>query len=555
MPIVKGGFTPGSHGRSKQASFGRRVEYLASDHDRDKAVLLNGRGEEITRRQALEAFGGKEAPYHEVIYAPSGAECRALEERFGSPEAAQQEMARQLAGRLSPDHPCLVAVHTHGDRWHLHMPIQGEAPSRLLGPTGEAQRAWDEVLRATRPRERIVDWEAHQRSETLRDELKGVQREQRQLDRDRYQAIRSERNPARKLEIAQGFDQRGLDLVVHRHQLEVGCIQARYEARGRAGSWDHRAEVEKADQRRAGGENRIQRRAEQTKERLFSGRGREAGKGAARRTDRVLAQGRERTLRAAERVVGLAGRMVERGVDTALRGAGVPTEARFLVRGGMKVGREAVRLTLKTLQVATRAAWKVGMEAAPAAGRQAIRAAKITAQMSVGAILAVPTLGKSLGVAGKETSQDVALAGKDLAKDGVRIGQTVAREAGNASTELAQEGLRSVTSLGMEALPRPMREAARGAIQAGKTAGRVAADLVQLDPLGAAVNLGKGGLDVVASGARAVGGAAKLPEAVRMPLALLEKMPVIGLAAKAAKVSADLGAQVAQATRSFDLER
>lgn len=545
MPIVKGGFTPGSHGRKQQASFGRRVQYLSTDHDRDKATLLNGKGEEITRGKALEVFGGKDAVYHEVIYAPSEVECRALEERFGGPEAAQKEMARQLASRLSPDRPCLLAAHTHGDRWHLHMPIQGEAHPRLLGPAGKAQRAWDEVLRATQPRERIVDWDAHQRFKELQGGLKGIQREQWQLDRERYHAVRNERNPSLKLEVARCFDKRSLALVAHRHQLELGGIQAKYEARGRVGSWDHQAEAEKAAQRRARGENRVQRRAEKTRERV-EGRGLEVGKGAARRTDRVLAQGRERTLRAAERVVGIVGRMVERGVDTGLRGAGVPTEARLMVRAGLKVGREAVRLTLKTIEVVARAGWKIGMEAAPAAGRQAVHAAKITAKMGLGAILAIPTLGKSLGVAVKETGQDLATAGKDLLKDGVRIGQTVSQEAGKASMDVAQEGLRSVTSLGMEALPRPIKEAARGAIQVSGAAGRVAADLVQLNPMAAAVSLGKGGLDVLASGGRALHGVTKLPEAIRVPLVLLEKMPVVGLAAKAAKVTSEIGLQLSR---------
>lgn len=551
MPIVKGGFTPGSHGRSKQASFGRRVQYLASDHDRDKAMLLDGRGEEITRGEAVERFGGKDAAYFEVIYAPSEVECRALEERFGGAEAAQQEMARHLADRMSPDRPCLVAVHTHGERWHLHMPIQGEAPPRLLGSHGEAQRAWDEVLRATRPRERILDWDAHQRSEAVQMVLKSVQREQREVDKERYQAIRAGRNPSQKLEIAQGFDRRGLDLVVRRHQLEVAYIQARYEARGRAGTWDYKVEIEKVDQRRAGGENRIQRRAEDTRDRLGS-RGREVGKGAARRTDLTLAKGREATLRAADRVAGMAERAVECGVDAALRGAGVPPEARHMLRIGMKVGQEAMKLTLMTVGAAVRAGTEIGMEVAPAAGRQAIHAAKVTARMSVGMALALPTAGVSLGEAARESGQDVAAAGKDLVQDGVRVGQTTMKEVGKAGADLAQEGLRSATSLGMEALPRPMKEAARAAIQAGKTAVRVATDVVRLDVLGAAGNLGKGGLDLVVSGARMAGGTAKLPEAVRMPLGLLEKLPVVGLAAKAAKVAAEVGMGIG---RGVGLER
>ena len=317
MAILKSGFTRGARGRQAKAGWGRRTAYLASEHDREKA-LLYGRDEDgvrpITRSEAIQEMGGKHADYRETIVSPSENECRALEARAGGDKEAAQRLAAQGMGeRLSEEKPYVVALHEEGNRWHLHVAVQGADKPDLYGPRGEAQKAFEDYWRSSQPRTRIQDWDAHQQARALQSQIRDLSQELRHLERERFEAVRQARGAPEKLATAGRFEAQERALIGQRHDLEKQAIEARHASRGTVGSWDQKVDLERAQIRHASAENRLQRRGDKLVERL-------EGKVRpdvliARRTDCTLAQGRERLVQA----VGRAGAAASRASSTAVK--------------------------------------------------------------------------------------------------------------------------------------------------------------------------------------------------------------------------------------------
>jgi len=295
MAVDKPGFTPGFRGRQQAAGLGRRAFYLVAEHDRDSARLLDAEGRVLTAQEAIALMGGPQAEYHEVILAPSEAECRHIEARNpGNRQQAIEEAGLRVIQAQANGRNHFLAIHEQDGRFHFHLVIAGPMPEQTLGRYGSVQKQWKRELLGDEPR--IQDWEAHRRFKELRAQLQSVIEEQRDLARQRREALR-EADPDRKREAARPFDQRALELLESRHALELAAVHARYEARGSLGTPRHHAEVEQAEHRHTTAQRSLDRR--------MQGRAlpdRSQGRGSA---ERALAHGAERlAMGAAEQALG-----------------------------------------------------------------------------------------------------------------------------------------------------------------------------------------------------------------------------------------------------------
>ncbi len=295
MAVDKPGFTEGFRGRHQAATLGPRSFYLISEHDRDSARLLDAEGRALTAQEAIALMGGPQAEYHEVILAPSEAECRHIEARNpGNRQQAIQEAGLRVIRVQANGRNHFLAIHEQDGRFHFHLVIAGPMPEWTLGRYGSVQKHWRRELLGDEPR--IKDWDAHRRFKELRAQLQLVIEEQRDLVRQRREAVR-EADPDRKREVAHPFDQQALELLDTRHALELAAVHARYEARGSLGTPRHHAEVEQAEHRHTTAQRSLDRR--------MQGRAlpdRPRGRGSA---ERALAYGAERlAMGAAEQALG-----------------------------------------------------------------------------------------------------------------------------------------------------------------------------------------------------------------------------------------------------------
>lgn len=352
MAIIKPGFKVGFRGRKQQASWKRRGHYLASEHNREKARLLDIEGRPLVPEQAIEVMGGPDAEYHEIIVAPSAAECRTILERVPEDrDRAIEEAGRRILKAYAEGKPALLAIHEQDGRFHFHLAVKGPQPERALGKDGTVQRHWNREVFGDEPR--ILDWDAHQRFRAQKTELLSLLPRQRENDRARIEALRGV-PLIRQAEIARPYEQRARSFIVERHRLEVACLAARYEARGMSGSPRHLAELEAVAFRRTGALRRLDRR--------------ELG--------RDLATGRFRT----QHTLNLVGGASRRAADGALRDLGVPAPLRVAATTGLRLTQEVVQASVK-----------VAFEASKTVAREGVR----VSTLAVEAATSAPTAGAS----------------------------------------------------------------------------------------------------------------------------------------------------------------
>jgi len=517
MAIIKPGFRLGFRGRMSPPSLSRRSYYLAAQQGRDSARLLGVEGQELTPTQGIEAMGGKSAQYHEIIVAPSEAECRTILGRNPSdPARAAEEAGQRLAKAYAKGRPYLLAIHEQDGRFHFHIVVRGAMSEQALGRHGLVQKQWDRELFGDEPR--IQDWEAHQRFKEEKVRLQEVIREQKENERQRREAVKRA-EPGRKAEAARPFERKARLLIERRCLTEMAALRARYESRGMLGSPRHKAELEQVEHRRTGALRRLEKRETS----------RELGVAKAR-LGRAMDQG-GRVVQRGTRVAGRIGRMV---LDKAMKELGVPAPLRKVSRAGLVLAQEATQATLRA-----------SMEAAKAAARSGIHVGQASVKLAAGLAAALPTAGASLKVAGKEAGQDLAQAGKELGQGATRAG-----------TELGKGAGRALAAGGRELLPQEVQAGVQMATTTARTAFGATKDLVTLSPLSLGRTLAGGATDLGATVARGAGLTARLPEPVRRALQVIGWLPVVGTVSKVAEVAAETAQTVANATsRGVEVER
>jgi hypothetical protein len=174
----------------------------------------------------------------------------------------------------------------------------------------------------------------------------------RRLERDRFEAVRRARGAPAKLATAGRFAPREAEVIVLRHNLERKAIEARHTSRGTIGSWEQKVDLERAQIRRAGAENRIQRREEKCRERLKGWKRPEVR--FTRRSDRIFAQGRERLIRAIGRAAIAAGRATATALKS-LAQTWVPRGAKALVQVASLTASGSIEMASSLAQCASTA--------------------------------------------------------------------------------------------------------------------------------------------------------------------------------------------------------
>lgn len=517
MAIIKPGFTAGFRGRTQAPTWNRRAHYLASDHDRDSARLLGTAGQELEPSQAIEALGGPQGSYHEIIVAPSAQECETIRARRPEdPQRAAAEAGDRIAKAYAQGRPYVLAIHEQEGRFHFHVAVAGSMSEPALGKHGRIQKAWDRELFGDEPR--IQDWAAHLRFKEEKTRLQQVIREQKENELRRREAVKRAA-PGHKTEAARPFEMKARELIERRYTVELSAIQARYEARGSLGSPRHQAELEQVGHRHTGALRRLEQRETD----------RELGAVKASLGRAVNAGGRG--AQRGTRVVGSIGRAA---VDQAMKTIGVPAPVRAVTRSALAMGEEA-------LQTALRAS----MEAAKAATQSSVHIAQASMKLGVGLIAALPTGGASLKVAGKEAAQDLAKAGKELGQGAVLAGVEIGK--GTARTAVAGA---------QEFLPRELRLSASVTTTVAKTTVGAVKDAVTLSPLALGKTLGGGAMEVGKSAASAAGVRTTLPEPLRRAFQVAGWIPVVGIAAKATELATEVAhTATSAASRGMEVDR
>ncbi|WLT30656.1 hypothetical protein [Geothrix sp. PMB-07] len=327
------------HRGGKRPAAGDWAKYLADDREsRERIVLMDGFGRDITATEMIANIGGEDATYWDGLACPSEEECEALVARYGGDhEKAAREHGRFLSeriGALNKSERPMVAIHWDSEvppKWHYHISGKELPKTFLYGESGTIQRAWDIEWEATE-KKKIRNWSEHREYQRLKKEGDQVRAELRKLGKDRFHALKGKTGEEREA-IRASFDARERSLIEKRHKLEIAAIDARYSSREMVGTAHHASELKKAENRRSGSHDRIGRR-----------------ENYLRSKDEKFRQGRSitsanRQARSAARTAGAEASAIEKGAEKDHRKTRAGREAEAHQR---QVERAAAELATST---------------------------------------------------------------------------------------------------------------------------------------------------------------------------------------------------------------
>lgn len=568
------------HNGGRAPALGRLIIYLAREEKREIAMFLSANGEPIEVAPTIESMGGYHGRHWHAIVAPSANECRELFSRYGkSIQHAAIEHGKRLSQQLQSltqdKEPPKFAIHfesiaDESFKFHYHY-VGTESHALMRGQHGAIQKAWNREWSDRRP---VTNWKEHQEFKRARRELRALQKEQRQLDRDRYKALTGASLPKHFM-IRLEFSTKERAIIDRRFELETAAINHRYASRGDLNSPANSAEIENAIQRKTAAVQRLQMRGASSD---------------INKTSMVL---REKTGRA----ISLAKRTGRKASVASLNTAN-SRYAKDLIRkfqeaGGqqkqdsraVQEGKRIVRPIKGAAVEAAKGITKVGAEitraAVAASTKLGIRTATATAKLAVGLVLAIPTGGASLSVAAKEAGQDLATGGKEAAQE---AGRGIKNSAKEAAVSTARTGLsvgKAVANIGVGSLPGPLRSTvnagagaaktasvvaknvAKAATQVTKTTVGTATDLIKFDVKGAVKTLAVGSLET-SKHLLSAGAAIQIkdiPAPLKIATSTIEKVPIIGVVGTVARLSLEATAAAAAVAKtlkksaSIDLSR
>jgi len=535
------------HKGGKRPPLGRLNAYLAKEEKREAVLFLDGQGHEIDASEATKNAGGYNAEHWHGIIAPSHLECSALIERYGDPKTAAIEHGKALSVRLQTslksDRPPNCAIHFEHDkdghlRFHYHFVGSGKANGRLFGESGKLSQAWERET--NHDRKPITNWHENRLYLETKKELQALQREQRQLSQDRQKALKAVKTPWEKLVVRDRFTTFEIGLVNRRHTLEIKSVNHRYASRNDSMSTAHQIELAKIDSRKASSLARIANRGQNSK--TIERMGFATGKGIS-----SAKRGATKGLAA----IAITARKLHQDLKAASENSRPhdPTRAKVEIPGA----EYAKSAALSLLGGAAAITAEAGQASAKAVAKAALYTGKASLKMAVGLVVALPTGGASLAQASQE-------AGKDLGEGAKAAGQELGTGLKNMASETARSGVnagKTLGSAGLGALPPPVQETIRGGIAAGKATVHTLKDALTMDLPGATSNAILGGFETAKHAAGAVmEGAKALPPIVKLPLKVVEMIPLIGLAAKTTRLAIEVAMTTAPAvTKAIEFER
>jgi len=265
MPIEKVIDRPSAASRSRglrsMPSLERREHYLASEHEREQAELLDVDGQQQTIDQAVQRLGGVHAEYHELVSAASLLESKCLAARH--PDRTEAEvMGKHFAAQareLDPTGRASVAVHQAANgSWHAHIDLPGREVPGLRGPHGLAIRAWDRAWDQGKALPPPSDFAALAEAKRLRSEIATLRQEIKASRKEEKARLGATQDAAQRNALRAKYGERTAALEAKLHDLQTRRLEAFYGARGCAGSLEHQVELEREEYRHRGEERKIQ---------------------------------------------------------------------------------------------------------------------------------------------------------------------------------------------------------------------------------------------------------------------------------------------------------
>jgi len=232
-------------------------------------MMVDSRGQELSKDDAIMRMGGKDAAYIEIVSAPSRLEVECLLARARYPDLEREEvMAAHFARQaliLDPSGKAVVAVHGSSDGgFHAHILLPGDKGGykRLEGPYGQSQYAFDKAWEQDRPKPQIRDWNAHGRAKEIEAALTKLdfQAARKALVQGQKDALKVAATPEERNAIREGFAQRERVLESENHSLQVAKLEAFYRARGTAGSLEHQVKLAREEMRHTAEDRRAEAR-------------------------------------------------------------------------------------------------------------------------------------------------------------------------------------------------------------------------------------------------------------------------------------------------------
>lgn len=526
------------HAGGRAPALGRLVAYLAREEKREIAMLLAANGAPIEVAPTVESMGGYHGRHWHAIVSPSNNECRELFSRYGeSVEHAAIEHGKRLALQLQhltqDKEPPRFAVHFENTsqsdlKFHYHF-IGTDTHALMRGQHGAIQKAWDREWKDSRP---ITNWKEHHEFKRVRRDLRELQKEQRQLDRDRYKALREATLPEH-FKIRLEFDRKERVNIDRRFELETAAVNHRYASRGDLQSPANIAEIENAIQRKTAALQRIQMRgasADITRTSMV----------LREKTGRAISLAKRTGQRAATSTISAVNSRIAK--DIIRKFQEVNQQQRHdprAIQEGKRLARSAKGAALEAAKGVTRVGAEIAKAATAASAKLALRSTTATVKVGAGLALAIPTGGLSLKAAAKEAGRDLAEGGKEAGKELAQGAKTATKQAAKSAARTGSALAKAANSIGLGALPKPLESTVRAGLVAAKTTAVAAKDLVTLDLQGAAKSLALGGIETTK---HLLGSAVHLkdvPASLKVAISTIEKVPIIGLAGTVARLGAE----------------
>jgi hypothetical protein len=555
------------HAGGRAPSLGRLIAYLAREEKREIALFLAANGKPIEVAPTVESMGGYHGRHWHAIINPNEHECKELFNRYGvSYEHAAVEqgkrLARQLQALTQDKVPVKIAVHFENPtKFHYHF-VGTETHAQMRGEYGAIQKAWDREWPDRRP---ITNWKEHHEFKRVRKELRELQKEQRQLDRDRYKALVGNSLP-NHFKIRLDFDRRERLLIDRRFELETKAINHRYASRGDLNTPGNIAEVENAIQRKTAALQRIEMRGVSSDISKTSTVLREKAGRAISVAKRTGKQAVSKTVSASNSQIAKA--IIRKFKEVSHQQSHDPKA----IREGQRLAKTAKGVALEAAKGATRVAAEMAKTAASASAKLAIRSTAATAKIGAGLVLAIPTGGLSLKAATKEAGRDLTEGGKAAAKELAHGAKNTGKEAARSATKTGLSLGKAVNNLGISALPEHLQSTIRAGVGGAKTSAAIAKDIgkagveagkttvstvkevVTGDFKGAAKTLLVGTLDTSKHLLGATVHLKDLPASLKLATSTIEKVPIIGLAGTVARLGAEATAAANSLQKSSSLE-
>jgi hypothetical protein len=529
------------HARVVEAALLRHEANLLRDKEGDAAKQM------AKKSFAKSVFGASADPVRDLMLERQELERRALHveaegrgKETPDPSALTRLEARHERERLSLDERVEMR-HLTGSRraeWREAIYTKQVALAMETATMDIAQRPGQKDAIETRLGHTLAAMEADHKAAMIRDQERDLRSRMslsevlKHRGTDRAGDAIRDRLKSNLTRFAAGraaFHGQAFSLMSERHKCEIEALTSRARAVGR--------EPDPKDMKA------LQARQLGEKTKLTATIGKDTSKTVTKTPKKMLKKGLQQAPKAAMKALEKLQKAAKTTRDTKAN--------RDLDR--VKSGAEGVALT--AAQAVTTTAVTAIQETAQAAIHQAKHAVAAGVEVSKAVAAAVATANPLVGLqqAGQGLSRVGAEAGKDLAQDAISGAKNTVRDAAQGAKQTTEQALASVTSMGMAAAPEEIQAAMRALKELMEGSAKTVKSAVTLDLVGTLSNAGGTLLGVTKEAAKMV--RVPLPMPVDKALDLAAKLPLIGLAAKASKLVAEMGMGGAALSKSIDLDR